>query len=445
MIITGGLSIQMVVVALLTVKSVLDRVWFPDYHVDESSFCLAPSLPLKLILRCLVPEFTPPTPLNWPDMCEALSFLGSRGPVTHGEQSPFLWLYTCCWQWSGHELGPRMDMATTICHGKRWNRIGRVCRIKIIRESGEWSSAKRKKRMSNGTEDGGKHSMVWMCMTATMEFAGFMGMNYLNNCQSIGWKSIFYQSSVWATKPLSMPRTMPFGVPQQDRTTLFLFTISGGLHVWTWPWFGWHSSYQSSGSPSGCSMLIHSPQRSWKSQWGTRAQLHSSLCSFSNLGTGVSFSFHDLSHGECILHFLPIGPWRHTWRSSSKQKSMKFPRVCLWTSCAHKTLLVLLPCCESLRTDQSSSCFWRLRADFLKKVTQKIASKLKHFGGFTLWVGRRPTFEDRNEPFTVGHFLSQSQELQARAQSTFETSELPRYVLLRFLIAGPYTELEGYF
>ena len=34
-------------------------------------------------------------------------------------------------------------MASSIRHWKRWNRIGIVCRIKIIRESGEWSSAEK--------------------------------------------------------------------------------------------------------------------------------------------------------------------------------------------------------------------------------------------------------------------------------------------------------------
>ena len=42
------------------------------------------------------------------------------------------------------------------------------------------------KRISNVTEDGEKHSMIWgMFMTVTMEAAVFMGKNYLNNCQSI--------------------------------------------------------------------------------------------------------------------------------------------------------------------------------------------------------------------------------------------------------------------
>ena len=106
MIITGGLSIQMVVLALLTVRSVLDRVWFPDYHVDESSFCLAPSLPLKLILRCLVPEFTPPTLLNWPTCVKHCRFLVLVVLSLMVNSHLFWWLYTCCWQWSGHELGP---------------------------------------------------------------------------------------------------------------------------------------------------------------------------------------------------------------------------------------------------------------------------------------------------------------------------------------------------
>ena len=45
---------------------------------------------------------------------------------------------------------------------------------------------KRQKRISNVTEDGQKHSIIWeMFMTVTMESAMFMGKNYLNNRQSI--------------------------------------------------------------------------------------------------------------------------------------------------------------------------------------------------------------------------------------------------------------------
>ena len=45
---------------------------------------------------------------------------------------------------------------------------------------------KRQKRISNVTEDGEKHAMIWgMFMTVTMESAVFMEKNYLKNCQSI--------------------------------------------------------------------------------------------------------------------------------------------------------------------------------------------------------------------------------------------------------------------
>ena len=45
---------------------------------------------------------------------------------------------------------------------------------------------RRQKRISNVTENGEKHSLIWgMFMTVTMESAVFMGKNYLNNCQSI--------------------------------------------------------------------------------------------------------------------------------------------------------------------------------------------------------------------------------------------------------------------
>ena len=45
---------------------------------------------------------------------------------------------------------------------------------------------KKQKRISNVTENGETHSMIWgMFMAVTMESAVFMGKNYLNNCQSI--------------------------------------------------------------------------------------------------------------------------------------------------------------------------------------------------------------------------------------------------------------------
>ena len=61
---------------------------------------------------------------------------------------------------------------------------------------------KRQKRISNVTEKGEKHSMIWrMFMTVTMESAVFMGKNYLNYCQSIAntkvltLKQMFYISA----------------------------------------------------------------------------------------------------------------------------------------------------------------------------------------------------------------------------------------------------------
>ena len=45
---------------------------------------------------------------------------------------------------------------------------------------------KRQIRISNVTEDGEKHSMIWgMFMSVTMESKVFMGKNYLNKCHSI--------------------------------------------------------------------------------------------------------------------------------------------------------------------------------------------------------------------------------------------------------------------
>ena len=61
---------------------------------------------------------------------------------------------------------------------------------------------KRQKRISNVTEDGEKHSMIWgTFMTVTMESAVFMGKNYLNKCNSIAnttdltLKQMFYISA----------------------------------------------------------------------------------------------------------------------------------------------------------------------------------------------------------------------------------------------------------
>ena len=45
---------------------------------------------------------------------------------------------------------------------------------------------KRQKRISNVTENGEEHSIIWcMCMVVTMESSVSMGKNFQNNCQSI--------------------------------------------------------------------------------------------------------------------------------------------------------------------------------------------------------------------------------------------------------------------
>ena len=72
---------------------------------------------------------------------------------------------------------------------------------------------------------------------------------------------------------------MPLSAPQQDRTTQFPL-----LHFRSAPSVGLvliYSFHQFGGPLSGCSVLIHSPQRSGKSQCGTRAQLRSSLFALS--------------------------------------------------------------------------------------------------------------------------------------------------------------------
>ena len=69
----------------------------------------------------------------------------------------------------------RKGTASTICHWKWQSRIGIVSRIKIIRESGEWSGAKKTEefRMLQKME---KNSMIWrMFMVVTMESAVSMG------------------------------------------------------------------------------------------------------------------------------------------------------------------------------------------------------------------------------------------------------------------------------
>ena len=60
----GVLFIQMVVLALLMVKPLLDGVLFHDPFMGELMSCLVPWLSQRLILLSLVLEFTPTIPLK---------------------------------------------------------------------------------------------------------------------------------------------------------------------------------------------------------------------------------------------------------------------------------------------------------------------------------------------------------------------------------------------
>ena len=133
----------------------------------------------KLILRCTS------------DRCDAMKLLGERHEkfdmvsltkkfFSTEPRNPL---------WSRDRSGrPDIDsqeksIASTIRHWKRWSRIGMINRIKIIRESGEWSSAKKTEKNFQCYRRWRKHSMIWgMFMAVTMESAVFMGKNYLINC-----------------------------------------------------------------------------------------------------------------------------------------------------------------------------------------------------------------------------------------------------------------------
>ena len=82
---------------------------------------------------------------------------------------------------------------------------------------------KRQKRISNVTEDGEKHSMMWgMFMTVTMESAVFKGKNYLNNCQSIANTTDLTLKQMFISTRL---------VPEQDEIS-GLETIGWENHSW---------------------------------------------------------------------------------------------------------------------------------------------------------------------------------------------------------------------
>ena len=57
--------------------------------MDESLFCLVPSLPKEVHLAFSVARIHSNNTTEMIAMFEALSFLGPRGPVTHDEESLF--------------------------------------------------------------------------------------------------------------------------------------------------------------------------------------------------------------------------------------------------------------------------------------------------------------------------------------------------------------------
>ena len=120
------------------------------------------------------------------------------------------------------------------------------------------------------------------------------------------------------------------------------FITFGRLHLWTWSWFTWHPFYQVSGSLSGCSMFSHSPQRSRKGQWGTRAHLHYSLCCFYRLEQ--EFLFPDMTVHTANAFDIICRLDLNDTLDKVLQKKRKLPPVCFWTSCLHKALLGLSSC-----------------------------------------------------------------------------------------------------
>ena len=180
---------------------------------------------------------------------------------------------------------------------------------------------------------------------------------WLSDCVIYAISVLSFIGSVCAPDKASLKAEPPVYHSRTVQRNSLFFT-SGRLHLWTWPWCGWHSLYQFSGSLSSCSMLIHSPQRSRKSQCSTRTQLHSFVCSFSRLGTSF-LSLPWLFTRRMLLTLFAVWTVTTLLTKLHETKSRKLPPVCFWTRCVHKTLLVLLLAVpRESWTDQSSSCCW---------------------------------------------------------------------------------------
>ena len=121
------------------------------------------------------------------------------------------------------------------------------------------------------------------------------------------------------TRQPSRPRTMPFSAPLQDRTTLSLLTFLELAVCGLGP----DPLYQLGGSPSGCSKLIHTSQRSWKKSVrhaGTIALLTLLFLLLGNMG----FFFHPRPSTQRMHLILFVGWTAMThlmkFRKTKKQK-----------------------------------------------------------------------------------------------------------------------------
>ena len=85
-----------------------------------------------------------------------------------------------------------------------------------------------------------------------------------------------------------------------------------------------------------------------------RGQLHSSFRSLSPIWEEEfplpSMAF---STADAFWFCLSVGPWWHSWRSSTKQKGRKLQLACFWTNFINKTLLGLCPVAPREPSDRS--------------------------------------------------------------------------------------------
>ena len=123
---------------------------------------------------------------------------------------------------------------------------------------------------------------------------------WLSGCDYKFWRFLCWvllDLYVHQRRQSSKPRTMPFSVSQQDRTTLSLFMTSGSICGLGPDLVGIHSI-----SLAARCRLQHATTLRRGQEKVTEARGHNCtpLFCFYSLGNKSSFSFHVLSHGECI-------------------------------------------------------------------------------------------------------------------------------------------------